>query len=57
MNSATLLNADLASHVKIVGIALAATAIAALVGIDAQTRSESFKPLIQTIGQAAVPGT
>jgi ABC-type proline/glycine betaine transport system permease subunit len=57
MNNATLLTADLATHVKIVAIALAATVIAALVGICAQTRAESHKPLIQTMGQAVAPGT
>jgi hypothetical protein len=57
MNNATLLNADLATHVKIVAIALAATMIAALAGIGAQTRPASSRPLIQTTGVAVVPGT
>jgi len=56
MNNATLLNADLATHVKIVAIALAATAIAALAGIDAQTKAGS-KPPMQTTGQTVTPGT
>ena len=55
MNNVTLLTADLATHPKIVPIALAATIIAALVGIHAQTRSECSEPPIQTTGQAFAP--
>jgi phosphoenolpyruvate synthase/pyruvate phosphate dikinase len=42
--------------VRIAAIALAATVTAAMVGIGAQARSESSKPLIQTMGQAVAPG-
>jgi hypothetical protein len=57
MNNATLLNADLATHVKIVAIALVATMIAALVVIGAQTRTEGSERSVQTAGQVVAPGT
>ncbi len=57
MNNATLLTADLATHVKVVAIALAAMVIAALVGIGAQTRAESSKSPIQAMGHTVAPGT
>jgi hypothetical protein len=56
MNNATLHTADLATHVKIVAIAVAATIMAGLVAMGAQTRRGSFDPLLQTTGHTVAPG-
>jgi hypothetical protein len=56
MNNATLPTADLATHVKIVAIAVAATIVAGLVAMGAQTRPGSIDPLAQITGHTVAPG-
>jgi hypothetical protein len=56
MNNATLRAADLATHVKIVTIAVAATIVAVLIGMGAQTRPGGSKPLLQITSQTVAPG-
>ena len=55
MNNITLLTADFTTHLKIIAIALVATALATLVVIRDQT-PRSSEPASQTMGQAAAPG-
>jgi hypothetical protein len=55
MNNATLPTADVATHVKIVAIVVAAAIVAGLVATTAQTRPEFEAPL-QTTGHAVAPG-
>jgi hypothetical protein len=56
MNNATPPAADLATHVKIVGIAVAATIAAGLVGTCAQTRPGGSKPILQTTSHIIARG-
>jgi hypothetical protein len=57
MNNATLLSADLATHVKIVTIAVAATILAVLVEAGTQSRPVAgFYPLYQAAGHSIGPG-
>jgi hypothetical protein len=50
MNNATLPTADLATHVKIVAIAVVATIVAGLVAMGARMKSGNSDLLLQTIG-------
>jgi hypothetical protein len=57
MNTATLLAADPATHVKIVAIAVAATILAILVEAGAQSRPVAgFEPLSQAARPSVGPG-
>jgi hypothetical protein len=56
MNNSTLPTADLATHMKIVAIAVAATIVVGLVAMSAQTRHGSSDPLLQTTGHTVAPG-
>jgi hypothetical protein len=56
MNNATLPASDIATHVKIVAIAAAATIVAAVVGMGAQTRPGGSKPLLQVTSHTVAPG-
>jgi hypothetical protein len=55
MNNVTLPTADTATHVKIIAVALAATVAAALIGIDAQTRSQGPERPLQMPAHAIAP--
>ena len=57
MNDATLLTANLTTHVKIVAIAVAATIVVCLVEFGTQTRSPGSEPLSQTAGLSIRPGS
>jgi hypothetical protein len=52
----TLLTADLATHLKIVAVAMAAIIVAGLVEIRTQTTPVGSKPLSQAVGDDAEPG-
>lgn len=56
MNNATLLTADLTTHVKIVAIAVAATIVAGLVAVGTQTEPVGSEPLSQAAGRSVSPG-
>jgi hypothetical protein len=52
----TLLTADLATHLKIVAVAMAAIIVAGLVEIGTQTMPVGSKPLSQAEGHNVKPG-
>jgi hypothetical protein len=57
MNNATLLAADLATHVKIVAMAVIATVLAVLVEAGMQSKPVAgFEPLTQAVGDSVGPG-
>jgi hypothetical protein len=56
MNSATLLTADRATHVKIVPMALVASIAVNLVGIAVQVKPVGSEPLLRTTARIVVGG-
>ena len=46
----TLLTADVATHLKIMAVAMAATIVAGLVEVGTQTTPAGSKPLSQAVG-------
>ncbi len=56
MNNATLPTADLATHMKIIAIAVVATIVAGLVAMGAQTKLEGSDPRLEHTSHTVAPG-